>query len=80
MNRQETLASLQLLLEYARDELDAVGLPGAATLAADAMALVRAELDPAKPPRAPRPRPRGTPAGTLHLVFSRGAGDRTRGG
>jgi len=79
MSRQETLASLQLLLEYARDELGTVGLPAAAALAGDAMAIVRAELDLAKPPRPSRLRRRGAPAGALHLVFTRGAGDQTSG-
>jgi hypothetical protein len=40
MSKQERLSSPQLLLEYAKDELDAAGLYVAATLAADAMVFV----------------------------------------
>jgi hypothetical protein len=48
MSKQERLSGPQLLLEYAKDELDAAGLYVAATLAADAMFFVEDELGVAK--------------------------------
>jgi hypothetical protein len=76
MTRQATLAGLQLLLEYARDELDVLGLRSAASHAEDAMAIVRAELSPPHASGAPGgrallPRPR--------LVFTRRTADRSHG-
>lgn len=45
MSKRERLASLRTLLEYATDELEAVGLDAAAGLVADAMARIEDELD-----------------------------------
>jgi hypothetical protein len=75
MTRRETLASLELLLEYARDELRAVGLPAAARLAGDAMAIVREELKSAGPPEELRLPERLPPVRKPHLVFTRRTGD-----
>lgn len=80
MTRQETLASLQLLLEYARDELSAVGLRAAATLADDAMVIVQSQLRSVEPSGAPKASVRTAPFGKLHLVSTRRTSDRTRGG
>jgi hypothetical protein len=80
MTRQDTLASLQLLLEYARDELNTVGLRDAATLADDAVAIVRADLETAEPEKGATPPEPPVPLGKPRLVFNRRSGGGTRGG
>jgi hypothetical protein len=76
MTRQATLAGLQLLLEYARDELDVLELHAAASHADEAMAIVRAELDPSHAADAPS---RGGPLPKPRLVFTRRTADRSHG-
>lgn len=75
MTRRETLASLELLLEYARDELNTVGLPAAAALAGDALAMVRDELKSAAPAEELSLPERVPPVRKPHLVFTRRTGD-----
>ncbi len=79
MTRQDTLASLQLLLEYARDELNTVGLRDAATLADDAIVIIRGDLESAEPEAGAKPPEPPVPLGKPRLVFNRRSGGGGRG-
>jgi hypothetical protein len=77
--RRELLSSLQLLLEYAKDELEAVRLNAAATLVDNAMILIDRELTWPKSNASPSSSAVVVPFGKPRLVVHRRAADETIG-
>lgn len=76
MSERDTFAGLQMVLEYAVDELNAVGLHAAAKLVADAMIFVEHELEADRSgarPKAPVSRSR---AAGPQLVFDRTSAEK----
>jgi hypothetical protein len=80
MSRRARLTGLQQLLDYARDELEAVGLPGAAKLLAAAAISIESEIAADGQHAKSKARSMLQGLDKPRLVFDRGTPEKIGGG